>query len=41
MKVLYHPVARMLSAPLFYLVSLTLRGPLLVTIARKVEAENP
>jgi 2-polyprenyl-3-methyl-5-hydroxy-6-metoxy-1,4-benzoquinol methylase len=41
MKVLYHPVARLLSAPLFYLVSLTLRGPLLVTIARKVEAENP
>lgn len=34
-KLLYHPVARLLSAPLFYLVSLTRRGPLLVTVARK------
>jgi len=35
-RVLYHPLARLLSAPLFYLISLTRRGPLLVTIARKV-----
>lgn len=40
-KLLYHPLARLLSAPLFYLVSLTLRGPLLVTVARKVELETP
>ncbi|MCE7984234.1 MAG: class I SAM-dependent methyltransferase [Caldilinea sp. CFX5] len=40
MKLLYHPVARLLSAPLFYLVSMTRRGPLLVTVARKVEAEK-
>lgn len=37
-KLLYHPVARLASAPLFYLVSLTRRGPLLVTVARKVES---
>lgn len=37
-KLLYHPVARLVSAPLFYLVSLTRRGPLLVTVARKVES---
>lgn len=36
MKALYHPVARLLSAPLFYVVSFTRRGPLLVTVARKV-----
>ncbi len=41
MKLLYHPVARLLSAPLFYLVSMTRRGPLLVTVARKVEAAQP
>lgn len=35
-KLLYHPLARLISAPLFYLVSLTRRGPLLVTVARKV-----
>lgn len=34
-RILYHPVARLLTVPLFYLVSLTLRGPLLVTVARK------
>lgn len=34
-KLLYHPVARLASAPLFYLVSSTRRGPLLVTVARK------
>lgn len=37
-KLLYHPLARLISAPLFYLVSLTRRGPLLVTVARKVGA---
>lgn len=37
-KLLYHPLARLISAPLFYLVSLTRRGPLLVTVARKVES---
>ena len=37
-KLLYHPVARIVSIPLFYLVSLTRRGPLLVTVARKVES---
>jgi len=39
-KLLYHPLARLASAPLFYLGSMTLRGPLLVTVARKVEAET-
>ncbi|MEZ4735761.1 MAG: class I SAM-dependent methyltransferase [Caldilineaceae bacterium] len=34
-KALYHPLARLLSTPPFYLVSLTRRGPLLVTVARK------
>jgi SAM-dependent methyltransferase len=34
-RILYHPLARLASAPLFYLSSHTLRGPLLVTVARK------
>jgi len=34
-RMLYHPVARLITVPFFYLVSLTLRGPLLVTVARK------
>lgn len=39
-KLLYHPLARLISAPFFYLVSMTLRGPLLVTVARKIESET-
>ncbi|MFZ4661591.1 MAG: class I SAM-dependent methyltransferase [Caldilineaceae bacterium] len=38
-KLLYHPLVRLLSAPLFYLLSKTRRGPSLVTVARKVESE--
>jgi hypothetical protein len=34
-RLLYHPVARVASAPLFYIPSLLKRGPLLVTISRK------
>lgn len=34
--VLYHPIMRLMSAPFFYVSGLTLRGPLLVTTARKV-----
>jgi SAM-dependent methyltransferase len=37
MRILYHPVARLASAPLFYIPSLLQRGPLLVTTARKVQ----
>lgn len=36
-QLLYHPFARLLSAPLFYLIGNTRRGPSLVTVARKVE----
>ncbi|MFN8491991.1 MAG: class I SAM-dependent methyltransferase [Caldilineaceae bacterium] len=34
-KILYHPVSRLISAPFFYLPNLALRGPLLVTTAKK------
>lgn len=36
LPLLYHPVMRVASAPLFYLASLGLRGPQLVVAARKV-----
>ncbi len=36
-RALYHPVARLASAPLFFLPSRTLRGPLLVTTAQKAK----
>jgi SAM-dependent methyltransferase len=32
-KLLYHPIARIISAPIFYLTSLTLRGPLVTVTA--------
>jgi SAM-dependent methyltransferase len=35
MWLLYHPAARLASAPFFYLPNLVLRGPLVVTTARK------
>lgn len=35
MRLLYHPLARLASAPLFYIPSQLQRGPLLVTTARK------
>ena len=34
-RILYHPMARLASAPFFYLPTLTLRGPLLVTTVQK------
>jgi 2-polyprenyl-3-methyl-5-hydroxy-6-metoxy-1,4-benzoquinol methylase len=34
-RLLYHPVARVASAPLFYIPSQIKRGPLLVTVSRK------
>jgi SAM-dependent methyltransferase len=34
-RLLYHPLARLASAPLFYIPSLIKRGPLLVTLAQK------
>lgn len=37
-KLLYHPLLRLVSVPLFYLPTLALRGPSLVTTARKVNA---
>jgi hypothetical protein len=36
MRVLYHPAARLASAPFFYLPNLVLRGPLVVTTAKKI-----
>lgn len=38
-KLLYHPLTRLLSAPFFYLIGNTRRGPSLVTVARKVESK--
>lgn len=35
-RILYHPLARLASAPFFYLPTLIMRGPLLVTTAQKV-----
>lgn len=35
LNILYHPILRVLSAPLFYLPNIGLRGPLLITIAKR------
>ena len=39
-RALYHPAARLASAPIFFLPSRTLRGPLLVTTAQKAKQDQ-
>ncbi len=40
MKLLYHPAARLLSAPIFYLASLGLKSPLMVVTAAKGRSDG-
>lgn len=35
MRILYHPIARLATAPFFFLLNFAMRGPILVTLARK------
>lgn len=35
MRILYHPIARVLTVPLFFVLNFGMRGPILVTLARK------